>query len=1393
MNIPTVPATLQFLSGGGQMSDRIRAFDWASTSLGPPDQWSQSLKTSVNLMLNCQQPVWIGWGQDNIFMYNDPYIEVLGLAKHAWALGHPAPVVWAEIWDFCGPLSDKVYQQGESSFVNDVHFFMNRGDLLEEVFYSFSYSPIYDETGKVGGLFCPNIETTAKMLSERRLHTLSKLAATALVEKTTHAACETAFATLAQNREDIPFALLYLLDASDHILLEQTTGLLFAEDSATSPATDPSAWPLVEVLQNAKSQLISVSHLTGLPLGLADLPVDKALVLPVASSGQTRPIGVLIVGINPTRRLDAEYVTFYELLAGQVATAIQNARTAEEARQRADALAEIDRAKTVFFSNISHEFRTPLTLMLGSLEELLREGNSNLTARDQATIETTHRNAIRLLRLVNALLDFSRIEAGRTRAQFQRTDLAQYTADLASNFRPIMEKGGLGFQVDCPSLQEPTYVDKEMWEKIVLNLLSNAFKYTLTGSITMRLRAENEQAILTVQDTGVGIPAAELPKMFERFHRVQNVVGRTFEGTGIGLSLVRELVGMHGGEISVASQEGVGSTFTVRIPLGKAHLSAEQILESEQDIDSAFSHAFLEESITFLATSEEESSQETIDPNLTTILVVDDNADMRMHIKTLLGRHYRVVTAHNGAEALERMAQQPPALVLSDIMMPVMDGLELLKAIKGNPRTAQVPVVLLSARAGEEARIEGFDIGADDYLVKPFSAKELLARIKSQIRLVRTRAHVEQQLRNLFIQAPMAICILRGPEHVVEMANEPMLEIWGKTVEQVMYKPVLTGLPELEGQGFQELLDGVYQTGERFMTPETPLKLMRNGQLEKIHIKFVYEALREEDGQISGIMVLADEITVLVEARQLAQRMAGAHNYAYEQIRNLFLQAPTAIQILRGPDFILELANKRILELWGRTEAEVINRPLFDIIPEVRAQGFDKLLEHVYRTGERYVAEEVPLNFLRDGQLVHAYAKFVYEPLREPDGSISGIMVVGDEITPQVLARQKIEESERRFRLLAETLPQLIWMTDHQGVQEYASSRWEEFTGIQPTGADTWAKMVHPDDIAQIANVWEASRKTGDPYRVEARLKNQRGNYRWHFVHGEPIRNADGQIVKWIGAFTNIHDQKTIHEKLEKQVVERTAALHASNESLAANNQQLLRANQELESFNYVASHDLQEPLRKIQTFANLLQIKKHDETATTNYLDKITAASQRMSELVQALLHYSRLDNVNEFEKTDLNAILEDVKTDFELSIEETGAVIISDLLPIIAVIPMQMHQLFTNLIGNALKFREKSPVIMIAARSFSAPATLENPQWSGGKEYVELTFSDNGIGFDAQYAEHIFQLFKRLHSRDEYSGTGIGLSICKKIVEHHGGSIKATSVLGEGAVFVVTLPVER
>ncbi|MEP6922266.1 MAG: ATP-binding protein [bacterium] len=434
----------------------------------------------------------------------------------------------------------------------------------------------------------------------------------------------------------------------------------------------------------------------------------------------------------------------------------------EIARQREE-LAKLDELKTQFFANISHEFRTPLTLMMGPMEDALAD--DELSAADRERLQLAHRNSLRLLKLVNTLLDFSRIEAGRIEASYEPTDLSVLTAELASVFRSAIERAGMQLLVDCPKLREPVYVDREMWEKIVLNLLSNAFKFTFEGEIEVALRQVDSQAQLTVRDTGTGIPVEEVPRLFERFHRVDNARGRSYEGSGIGLALVQELVKLHSGTVTAKSEPDHGSVFTVRIPFGKEHLAAEHIEAARTRSSSGVrSEAYLEEVLRWLPDESRARSFETDMPgspleilaprrqNKVTrrrILLADDNADMRDYVHRLLSA-YEVETVADGNAALQAARERPPNLVLTDVMMPGMDGFELLRQLRADSRTREVPVILLSARAGEESRIEGLELGADDYLIKPFSGKELLARVHAHLELATLRREQNERLALLW-------------------------------------------------------------------------------------------------------------------------------------------------------------------------------------------------------------------------------------------------------------------------------------------------------------------------------------------------------------------------------------------------------------------------------------------------------------------------------------------------------------------------------------------------------------------------------------------------------------------------------------------------------------------
>ncbi|HTP81744.1 MAG TPA: ATP-binding protein, partial [Alphaproteobacteria bacterium] len=754
-----------FLADGGDMSARVRALDWSATSLGPTATWPQSLKTAVRIVMTSRYPMFVWWGRDLINIYNDAYAPMLG-ARHPAALGRGARDVWTEIWDKIGPRADAVLMRGEATLDRDLLLLMDRHGYREEAYFTFSYSPLPDDDGGIGGLFCAVTEETQKVIGERRLKLLNDLAAGVADAHTVSAVCDNLSASFARHRRDFPFVLLYLLEpGGTRLRLAIRSGL--DADHPGCAATidlerDPRAWRIGEALVRGVPVVTDELSAFGAAFSAGDWdrPPRQAVTVPIARQGQPVATGFMVAGLNPYLPFDDRFGDFVALVAGQLATGLANARAYEEERRRAEALAEIDRAKTVFFSNVSHEFRTPLTLLLGPLEDLLDAARSRLSAEQRQELDLAHRNALRLLKLVNTLLDFSRIEAGRAEASFEPTDLAAYTAELASAFRSALEKANVRLIIDCAPIVAPVYADRDMWEKVVLNLLSNAFKFTLEGEIEVRVRQEGENAVLTVRDTGTGIPEEEHSRIFQRFHRVRGARSRTHEGTGIGLALVQELVRLHGGTITVDSAPGRGSLFTVRLPMGHAHLPQDRINAARSLAATAVgARPFVEEALRWLDGTEAQPAADILpdkSPLLRAgptagrarVLLVDDNADMRDYLRRLLEANYEVAVAADGEAALTTIRAWRPDLVLTDVMMPGLDGFGLLGAIRSDDGLRDLPVILLSARAGEEASIEGLAAGAADYLTKPFSARELLARVHANLETARIRREAAEMIES---------------------------------------------------------------------------------------------------------------------------------------------------------------------------------------------------------------------------------------------------------------------------------------------------------------------------------------------------------------------------------------------------------------------------------------------------------------------------------------------------------------------------------------------------------------------------------------------------------------------------------------------------------------------
>jgi PAS domain S-box-containing protein len=929
--MPGSPATnpaLNFLPAGGEMSDLVRSLDWSATALGPPEAWSPVLPTMLRILLANRFPQLLWWGPEYISIYNDAYRPILG-RKHPWALGRPVRECWSEIWDVLKPLIDTPFYGGPATWSEDIELQINRTGFTEETHFTIAYSPVPDNAapGGIGGVLATVHEITEKVVGQRRVSILRDLGTRTTEAKTADEACVVSAATFRPHPKDIPFSLFYLTDAAGkQAHLAASCGV--AEGGDMSPrvihldeqGSEESTWPLAAARRTEQVQLVkdlSVRFVSVPPGPWAD-PPQSAVIVPIRSQVAHQFSGFLVAGLSSRLRFDDGYRNFLDLAATQIATAIVSARGYEEERKRAEALAEIDRAKTAFFSNVSHELRTPLTLMLGPLEDALGNRDGNLPMGAAASLTVAHRNGMRLLKLINAMLNFSRIEAGRTQACYQPVDLSVLTADLASNFRSLCEKAGLRLIVHCAplSLEEPAYVDRDMWEKIVLNLLSNAFKFTLEGEIEVRLEAAHGQALLKVRDTGVGIPSEELPRMFDRFHRIEDSRGRTHEGTGIGLALVHELVKLHGGTVTVESVMGQGSTFRVAIPLGKAHLDPDRVGKAPAAESTGVTPAaFVEEALRWLPDEPHPHGQvsETdvqpspeVEPAVrpkdgSRIIWADDNADMRAYVSRLLADKFDVAAVPDGKAALDAVRAHKPDLILTDVMMPGLDGFGLLRELRADPQLCEIPVILLSARAGEEARIEAMQAGADDYLIKPFSARELLALVESHLKMSRFRREASEAIRRAEQNASLLAAIVESSDDaivskdlngIIMSWNQGAERLFGYTAAEAVGRSITMLIPPERIEEEDRILAQI-RRGQRVDHFET-IRVRKDGS--HFDVSLTISPVKDAHGRIVGASKVARDITERVRQEQALQEANTALKQANADLQQFAYSASHDLQ-----------------------------------------------------------------------------------------------------------------------------------------------------------------------------------------------------------------------------------------------------------------------------------------------------------------------------------------------------------------------------------------------------------------------------------------------------------------------------------------------------------------
>lgn len=641
----------------------------------------------------------------------------------------------------------------------------------------------------------------------------------------------------------------------------------------------------------------------------------------------------------------------------------------------------------------------------------------------------------------------------------------------------------------------------------------------------------------------------------------------------------------------------------------------------------------------------------------------------------------------------------------------------------------------------------------------------------SQKKQLEKEIEIKKSLQNIFSRSPFTISLMEGEDFVFKIINAKAAEVIGRTESEILGKSVFELMPELQSQGFRDMLSNVVRTGERFIGNEVPATYTKNGKIISAYFDLTYEPYYNADGKITGVISSGIDVTEKV----LARKKLEENHLKNAQLAAIVQSSEDAI-ISKTIEGIIASWNPGAKKLFGYTAEEMIGQSITKLIPSDRLFEEPEIISKIQRG--QIIDHFETKRLTKYGKLIDI--SLTISPIKDPNGKVIGASKIARDITAAKITEEKIKQSEKQLRQITETIPQMVWVCNEKGEVIYFNKQWYSYTGTveKDMMGHQWIKLVHPDDVNPTLEKWNYAQQTLTPVSIEYRLRSASGNYHWVLSKGSPILDTSGNLQKWFGACTFIDEQKEFLRLLEEEVATRTSELQ--------------KMNKELQSFAYISSHDLQEPLRKIQTFASRLLEKEHNNLSNNgkDMFNRLQSAASRMQTLINDLLAYSRTSTEErKFETVDLNKVIEEVKEDLREEIIDKHATLEARELCDAKIIPFQFRQLMHNLIGNALKFSNPKIAPHITIKSehiLKGTSTV-----LGGQPACHITIIDNGIGFEQQYSQKIFEVFQRLHGKNEYDGTGIGLAIVKKIIENHHGQITATSEPGKGARFDIYIPV--